>query len=191
MGLGLEMDGGGWVALSAATVLLWNLAISAGADTLAIGEVIRTNQTLTSSDDTFALGFFDSGNSTHHLFHLAVWYARIPGQTVIWVAYRNSSLTDPALKDGEGRVVWQSFDFRSTLCTTGKTDLVEWPPRPFSWGRLLWAGPRLAGAVHRLDGVGAEVEERLDYRGGFGVSGVQWDDVVFEGRGHVSHCYLR
>lgn len=116
------------MAISAFLIILYSVAIthlpvSAGeGDTLATGQLLRTNQTLTSTKGAFALGFFDSPDSTTHghRFYLAIWYNNIPGRTVVWVANRNASLTDPAggatvasdgnlvVVDSNSTVVWSS-----------------------------------------------------------------------------------
>ncbi|KAK9085021.1 hypothetical protein Sjap_025432 [Stephania japonica] len=64
---------------------------SNGEDRLAIGMSIRGNQNLTSDGESFALGFFSPGNSTNQ--YLGIWYNKIPGQTVVWIANRESPLS--------------------------------------------------------------------------------------------------
>ncbi|KAG6516760.1 G-type lectin S-receptor-like serine/threonine-protein kinase B120 isoform X1 [Zingiber officinale] len=121
-------------------------------DRLTPGQLMPSNETLTSDGGTFVLGFF-SPRSTGGDLYLGVWY-NIPQRTVIWVANRESPVTgQPAallfaddrslrvvgsrgrnftfwsanppgaaaaavllntgnlvLRDGEGGVLWQSFD---------------------------------------------------------------------------------
>ncbi|XP_058071207.1 G-type lectin S-receptor-like serine/threonine-protein kinase At1g11303 [Magnolia sinica] len=70
----------------------YHLFISTGEDRIAAGQSIRTNQTITSSNDNFALGFFSPGNSTKR--YVGIWYNKIPDQTVIWVANKENPLTN-------------------------------------------------------------------------------------------------
>ncbi|XP_061983763.1 G-type lectin S-receptor-like serine/threonine-protein kinase RKS1 [Populus nigra] len=59
-------------------------------------ESLKTNQTIKEGDlliskgDIFALGFFSPGSSTNR--YLGIWYHKIPGQTVVWVANRNDPI---------------------------------------------------------------------------------------------------
>ncbi|XP_060669514.1 G-type lectin S-receptor-like serine/threonine-protein kinase At1g11410 isoform X2 [Ziziphus jujuba] len=47
---------------------------------------------LVSSGETFALGFFSPGKSNYR--YVGIWYHKIPGQTVVWVANRDSPVND-------------------------------------------------------------------------------------------------
>ncbi|XP_030451920.2 G-type lectin S-receptor-like serine/threonine-protein kinase RKS1 isoform X3 [Syzygium oleosum] len=58
---------------------------------------IRDGDVLISSGGDFALGFFSPGNSGHR--YLGIWYNKIPGKTVVWVANR-----DNPIKDTSGRL---------------------------------------------------------------------------------------
>ncbi|XP_048317901.2 G-type lectin S-receptor-like serine/threonine-protein kinase At1g11410 [Ziziphus jujuba] len=48
------------------------------------------NTVLVSSGETFALGFFGEPNFRY----VGIWYHKIPGQTVVWVANRDNPITD-------------------------------------------------------------------------------------------------
>uniref|UniRef100_A0A1D1ZGK0 G-type lectin S-receptor-like serine/threonine-protein kinase SD1-29 n=1 Tax=Anthurium amnicola TaxID=1678845 RepID=A0A1D1ZGK0_9ARAE len=83
------------------------------------GNPISINQTLTSSDGTFALGFFSPENSTTRRY-AGIWYNNLPGRTVVWVANREAPLEGAsgvlavtadgniALLDGDGTAVWST-----------------------------------------------------------------------------------
>ncbi|XP_056171714.1 G-type lectin S-receptor-like serine/threonine-protein kinase RKS1 isoform X2 [Syzygium oleosum] len=58
---------------------------------------IGDGDVLISSGGDFALGFFSPGNSSHS--YLGIWYNKIPGKTVVWVANR-----DNPVKDTSGRL---------------------------------------------------------------------------------------
>ncbi|XP_040371592.1 G-type lectin S-receptor-like serine/threonine-protein kinase RKS1 isoform X1 [Rosa chinensis] len=64
-------------------------------DNLVPGKSISANQTLISSNGTFALGFFRPENSTKYF--LGIWYDKLPKLTVVWVANRESPLDSPGV----------------------------------------------------------------------------------------------
>ncbi|KAJ0684532.1 putative protein kinase RLK-Pelle-DLSV family [Helianthus annuus] len=89
------------------------------ADTISANQILRYNQTITSPQETFELGFFSPPNSTNH--YVGIWYKKISSGTVVWVANRNTPLTDTSgeltltlqgvliLRDAtKGNVVWSS-----------------------------------------------------------------------------------
>ncbi|KAM5580862.1 hypothetical protein ABKV19_010191 [Rosa sericea] len=59
------------------------------------GKSIGANQTLISSNGTFALGFFSPENSAKYF--LGIWYDKLPKSTVVWVANRESPLDSPGV----------------------------------------------------------------------------------------------
>ncbi|CAK7327514.1 unnamed protein product [Dovyalis caffra] len=65
--------------------------LSLAADTITPDLPIKDGQTLISSSQTFELGFFSRGTSKNRYF--GIWYKKSP-ETVVWVANRNSPLTD-------------------------------------------------------------------------------------------------
>ncbi|XP_020695847.1 receptor-like serine/threonine-protein kinase SD1-8 [Dendrobium catenatum] len=70
-------------------------------DTLTPNSLLKDGQTLISAGGFFKLGFFSPGSST--MKYLGIWYMKIPVQTVVWVANRDSPLSDSlgSLKIGE------------------------------------------------------------------------------------------
>ncbi|MQM03718.1 hypothetical protein Taro_036510 [Colocasia esculenta] len=97
------------------------LSFCAAGDRLAAGQFISVNQTLVSAGQIFALGFFTAENSdAANLLYAGIWYNRLPGRTVVWVANRERPLRDPAgvlavtedgniaVLDGMGRTVWSA-----------------------------------------------------------------------------------
>eukprot|EP00261_Vitis_vinifera_P032697 XP_019073940.1 PREDICTED: G-type lectin S-receptor-like serine/threonine-protein kinase B120 isoform X1 [Vitis vinifera] len=88
------------------------------ANTLTQGQSIRDGETVNSSSQHFALGFFSPENSTSR--YVGIWYNKIEGQTVVWVANRDSPIsgTDGVLSldktgnlvvfDGNGSSIWSS-----------------------------------------------------------------------------------
>lgn len=59
-------------------------------NSVTVGKSITGNQKLVSADQSFALGFFTPSNSTYT--YLGIWYNKIPQQTVVWVANRESPI---------------------------------------------------------------------------------------------------
>ncbi|RVW37238.1 G-type lectin S-receptor-like serine/threonine-protein kinase [Vitis vinifera] len=68
------------------------LRISTAVDTITINQHIRAGETITSAGGTFELGFFSPGNSKNR--YLGIWYKKVAPRTVVWVANRESPLTD-------------------------------------------------------------------------------------------------
>nr|POF09667.1 putative serine/threonine-protein kinase receptor [Quercus suber] len=81
------------VLLSSSLLLLY-LVFSDAADSITQSQFISDSNgtTLISKDEGFALGFFSPGNSTNR--YLGIWYNKIPGKTVVWVANRGTPITD-------------------------------------------------------------------------------------------------
>ncbi|KAI7746526.1 hypothetical protein M8C21_016368, partial [Ambrosia artemisiifolia] len=60
--------------------------------TISANQTVRYNETIVSSQETFELGFFSPPNSRYH--YVGIWYKKISNGTVVWVANRNTPLTD-------------------------------------------------------------------------------------------------
>ncbi|MQM00432.1 hypothetical protein Taro_033163 [Colocasia esculenta] len=101
------------------TVFLSAIALVSAAegDSLSVGQSIKHNESLVSGQGSFRLGFF-TGRPNHT--YLGIWYNRIPGCKVVWVANwlrplpestgslllrQNGSLV---LTDGAGTVYWST-----------------------------------------------------------------------------------
>lgn len=72
-------------------VVLSLLRMSGATDILSSVQSIRKGETLVSSGGKFELGFFSTGSSNNSF--LGIWLVASP-ETVVWVANRNSALTD-------------------------------------------------------------------------------------------------
>ncbi|CAI0550335.1 unnamed protein product [Linum tenue] len=70
--------------------LLFHLCLAA--DRVTPDQPLLSNQTIVSAGGVFELGFFSPGNSTNS--YLGIWYSKIPLQTVVWVANRNTPIPD-------------------------------------------------------------------------------------------------
>ncbi|KAF9588230.1 hypothetical protein IFM89_008630 [Coptis chinensis] len=65
---------------------------SISANTLVPKQSLRENQTLVSQGQRFELGFFSPTNSNNR--YLAIWYKNISPLTVVWIANRNTPVTN-------------------------------------------------------------------------------------------------
>ncbi|KAF8700652.1 hypothetical protein HU200_033998 [Digitaria exilis] len=116
------MDGHGQ-AITCATILLLVLLpppCSAADDRLVLGKRLSPGATIVSDGGSFALGFFSPAGKK---LYLGIWYNDIPQLTVVWVANRETPVTNNTsspptlsltntsnlvLSDADGRVVWTS-----------------------------------------------------------------------------------
>ncbi|KAJ8631012.1 hypothetical protein MRB53_024335 [Persea americana] len=72
--------------------LSFKTPFSLAIDTLSPGQSLSENQTISSQDGKFELGFFKSGNSTSQNYYIGIWYKKFPQKTVVWVANRDNPL---------------------------------------------------------------------------------------------------
>ncbi|KQJ91370.1 hypothetical protein BRADI_4g37220v3 [Brachypodium distachyon] len=90
-------------------------------DELVAGELLAPGKPLVSDGGAFALGFFSPSISTPDRQYLGIWYNSIPVNTVVWVANRETPITNGTsaprlaldndssnlvLSDADGRAVW-------------------------------------------------------------------------------------
>ncbi|KAG6416936.1 hypothetical protein SASPL_124377 [Salvia splendens] len=78
-------------------VILLYFCISAFAsladDTISGNRALSGDQTLVSTGDNFVLGFFKPGKSPRQ--YIGIWYNKVPKRTVVWVANRDTPVSDP------------------------------------------------------------------------------------------------
>ncbi|KAI3517259.1 hypothetical protein L1887_16472 [Cichorium endivia] len=72
--------------------LILLLPNSTAIDTISTNQTIRDGSTIASAGEMFELGFFSPGNSKYR--YLGIWYKKISAGTVVWVANRESPITD-------------------------------------------------------------------------------------------------
>ena len=99
------------------------LRIAIAVDTITVNQHIRDDETITSAGGSFELGFFSPGNSKNR--YLGIWYKKVATGTVVWVANRESPLTDSSgvlkvtqqgilvLVNGTNGILWNSNSSRS------------------------------------------------------------------------------
>nr|GEV62444.1 G-type lectin S-receptor-like serine/threonine-protein kinase At4g27290 [Tanacetum cinerariifolium] len=86
-------------------------------DTITVNQAIRDGDTLVSADEMFELGFFSPGSSKNR--YLGIWYKNISPQTVVWVANRETPITDSS-------GVFRVHTNRSLLVIAGSNNTVVW-----------------------------------------------------------------
>ncbi|KAJ8568822.1 hypothetical protein K7X08_032453 [Anisodus acutangulus] len=69
-----------------------NTHLSFGADTISANQTLSGDQTIISSGGKFKLGFFKPGNSSN--YYIGMWYNKVNKQTVVWVANRETPVSD-------------------------------------------------------------------------------------------------
>ena len=69
--------------------------VDAFTDTILQGQSLTTSQTIISAGGNFELGFFSPGKSTK--YYVGIWYKKISKQTIVWVANRDYSFTNPSV----------------------------------------------------------------------------------------------
>ncbi|KAL5976166.1 hypothetical protein ACLOJK_020496 [Asimina triloba] len=73
-----------------------HLLTCTGDDRIPAGSSISGNETIVSAGENYALGFYNPPNSSN--WYVAIWFYKIPVQTVAWVANRETPLPDSAGK---------------------------------------------------------------------------------------------
>ncbi|GJT89481.1 G-type lectin S-receptor-like serine/threonine-protein kinase [Tanacetum coccineum] len=93
------------------------LATCAAKDTITVDQAIRDGETLVSTNEMYELGFFSPGRSTNRF--LGIWYKNVSPQTVVWVANRETPITDSS-------GVFKVDTNGSLLVIAGTNDSVLW-----------------------------------------------------------------
>ncbi|MED6134161.1 hypothetical protein PIB30_034689 [Stylosanthes scabra] len=101
---------------------------STSSDTLTATQILTTNQTLISQNQTFVLGFFRRSITN---YYLGIWYNNITPQTIVWVANRDNPIHNSSgylklgdhgnflLLNSSGNLSWSSNE------TTAKNPLLQ------------------------------------------------------------------
>ncbi|XP_051204162.1 G-type lectin S-receptor-like serine/threonine-protein kinase At2g19130 [Lolium perenne] len=90
-------------------------------DTLTAGRSLTVGHTLVSSGRKFALGFFQPEGGATGSWYIGIWYLNMVAQTPVWVANRDTPISDPAssrlaiapdgnlaLFDDSGSIAWST-----------------------------------------------------------------------------------
>ncbi|XP_030514139.2 G-type lectin S-receptor-like serine/threonine-protein kinase B120 isoform X2 [Rhodamnia argentea] len=108
---------------------------SHAANSILRGQFVGGGDTLISSSGNFELGFFSPANSS--LRYVGIWYHKISVKTVVWVANRESPVSDESgvlivssdgnlmVLDGNNRTVWSSGINSSSVPTNSTAVLMD------------------------------------------------------------------
>ncbi|KAJ0733713.1 putative protein kinase RLK-Pelle-DLSV family [Helianthus annuus] len=105
--------------------LYLSIPLTHAADTISANQIVRYNETIVSPNETFELGFFSPPNSTN--YYVGIWYKKISTGTVVWVANRNTPVSNTSgeltltlqgvlvIRDATtGNVIWSSANSSTT-----------------------------------------------------------------------------
>ncbi|KAI3734775.1 hypothetical protein L6452_14254 [Arctium lappa] len=144
-------------------------------NTIFANQTIKDGDTIVSHGGTFELGFFSLRNSKNR--YLGIWYKKISVCTVVWVANRETPITDTS---GEYKV---GGDGNQMVLSGGNTDLetrrerysTPWksPDDPSPGRYLIWVDTN--GYPQILRSEGRILEARLGPWNGLGFSGLPID----------------
>ncbi|GJY85428.1 zinc finger, CCHC-type containing protein [Tanacetum coccineum] len=101
------------------------MSACAGVDTITLNQTIKDGDTIVSSSENFEMGFFSPGTSKNR--YIGIWYKKISTCTVVWVANRETPLTNKSgvlkvghngleLLNGTKTVIWSTHT--SEIVTT-------------------------------------------------------------------------
>ncbi|ESQ50883.1 hypothetical protein EUTSA_v10022559mg [Eutrema salsugineum] len=91
-----------------------------GEDRITFSTPINDSETLLCQSGVFRFGFFTPENSTTRLRYVGIWYDKIPIQTVVWVANKDTPINDTSgiisisndgnlvVNDGRNRLLWST-----------------------------------------------------------------------------------
>ncbi|KAJ0791898.1 putative non-specific serine/threonine protein kinase [Helianthus annuus] len=82
----------GFMIILFSCVLVLLLSSCATVDTISTNQVFKDGDTIVSDDNMFEIGFFSPGKSMN--WYLGIWYKKISTGTVVWVANRETPITD-------------------------------------------------------------------------------------------------
>ncbi|OAY83783.1 G-type lectin S-receptor-like serine/threonine-protein kinase [Ananas comosus] len=66
--------------------------LSTASDTISPSQSLSGNNTIVSKNGNFELGFFSPSNTSN--YYIGIWFKKVPGQTIIWVANRENPVSD-------------------------------------------------------------------------------------------------
>ncbi|KAJ4895615.1 G-type lectin S-receptor-like serine/threonine-protein kinase [Raphanus sativus] len=108
------------VLLLVAALSCFSLRLCFGEDRITFSNPIKDSETLLCNNGVFRFGFFTPVNSTGHLRYVGIWYDKVPVQTVVWVANKDTPINNTSgvvsisedgnlvVKDGLHGHVWST-----------------------------------------------------------------------------------
>ncbi|KAK1426229.1 hypothetical protein QVD17_14898 [Tagetes erecta] len=95
-------------------------------DTITLSQPVKDGDVLVSKGENFALGFFSPANNTNR--YVGIWYNKVSEQTVVWVANRDSPITNSSgilSVDETGNLVVHEKDYSFVYWSTNVSGGVE------------------------------------------------------------------
>lgn len=93
----MEIKDGVWLMVYVFFLILSLLSQpSMAVDTISVNESISGDKTIVSSQEIFKLGFFNPGKSSSSKYYIGIWYNKISVQTIVWVANRDTPISNPS-----------------------------------------------------------------------------------------------
>jgi len=108
---------------------------SADLDTITSSGFLNDSQTIVSKNGTFRLGFFSPDPKSTNCY-LGIWFNKVPGKTVVWIANRNRPIKDKSgvlkisddgnllLLNGQNQTMWSS-NVSNTTATGSIAQLLD------------------------------------------------------------------
>ncbi|KAJ4915436.1 G-type lectin S-receptor-like serine/threonine-protein kinase [Raphanus sativus] len=111
-----------FVLILLAAFSCFSLRLCFGEDRITFSTQIKDSEskTLLCKKGIFRFGFFTPVNSTARLRYVGIWYDKIPVQTVVWVANRDTPINDTSgvvsisddgnlvVRAGRNRLIWST-----------------------------------------------------------------------------------
>ncbi|KAH0906398.1 hypothetical protein HID58_038225 [Brassica napus] len=108
------------IVLLLATLSCFSVRLCFGQDRITFTTPINDTDSLLSQSGVFRFGFFTPVNSTTRIRYVGIWYDKIPKQTVVWVANKDTPINDASgvvsisddgnlvVTDGRNRLLWST-----------------------------------------------------------------------------------
>uniref|UniRef100_A0ACD5WHV5 Uncharacterized protein n=2 Tax=Avena sativa TaxID=4498 RepID=A0ACD5WHV5_AVESA len=116
-----------FVAIFVGAASFFSPSVIAATDTINLTTTLTGDETLLSAGGVFTLGFFSPSSGKTYL---GIWYAGIPGQTIVWVANRNDPL------DSTPGVLKLTPDGRLAILDPSNSTVWSSPPPPATAANL-------------------------------------------------------
>ncbi|CDY14347.1 BnaA10g07080D [Brassica napus] len=85
------------IVLLLATLSCFSVRLCFGQDRITFTSPINDTDSLLSKSGVFRFGFFTPVNSTTRIRYVGIWYDKIPKQTVVWVANKDTPINETTL----------------------------------------------------------------------------------------------
>ncbi|GJT00272.1 G-type lectin S-receptor-like serine/threonine-protein kinase isoform X1 [Tanacetum coccineum] len=115
-------------------ILISLLSACGGVDTITLNQTIKDGDTIVSSGENYEMGFFSPGTSKNR--YIGIWYKKISTCTVVWVANRETPLSNKSgvlkvghngleLLNGNKTVIWSMNTSESVTTSSLVAQLLD------------------------------------------------------------------